>query len=50
VGTNDAGRWNMRRFKEDYKALGVQVKNSGAQVIFSAVLLAGERGKLGRDI
>ena len=31
----------MGRIKDDYKALGVQVKNTGVQVIFSSVLPVG---------
>lgn len=43
VGTNSAGRQNVRRIKEDYKALGGQLKNTGAQVIFSSILPVGRR-------
>ncbi|GAB0204056.1 hypothetical protein GRJ2_002871200 [Grus japonensis] len=35
---NDTASRNLGRIKEDYKALGVQVKNIGAQVIFSSIL------------
>ena len=38
VGTSDTASRNPRRIKEDYKALGVQVKSIGAQVIFSSIL------------
>ena len=38
VGMNDTTSWNLGRIKEDYKALGVQVKSIGAQVIFSSIL------------
>lgn len=34
VGINDARRQNMGRIKEDFKALGTQVKNMGAQFIY----------------
>ena len=45
VGTNDAGRWNVRRIKEYYKALGARVKNIRAQVIFSSILPVGGKKK-----
>ena len=38
VGTNDTASRNLGRIKEDYKALGVQAKSIGAQVIFSSIL------------
>lgn len=38
VGMTDTGNWNTVRFKEHYKAPGVQVKNTGARVVFSSVL------------
>ncbi|GAB0210389.1 hypothetical protein GRJ2_003504700 [Grus japonensis] len=44
VGTNDAASQNLGRIKEDYKALGVQVKNIGAQAIFSSILPVGGKG------
>lgn len=34
VGMNDAASWNLGRIKEDCKALRVQAKSIGAQVIF----------------
>jgi len=36
---------NMGRIKQDNKALAVQVKNTGAQVIFSSVLPVGGKRK-----
>jgi len=45
VGTNDAGRWNVRRIKEYYKALGARVKNIRAQVISSSILPVGGKKK-----
>jgi len=44
VGTNDTTSWNLGRIKKEFKALGVQVKSIGAQVIFSSILPAGRRG------
>ena len=44
VGMNDAASWNLGRIKEDYKALGVQVENVGAQVILSSILPVGGKG------
>ena len=41
VGTSDTASRNPRRIKEDYKALGVQVKSIGAQVIFCPILPVG---------
>ena len=38
VGMNDTASQNLGSIKEDYKALGVQVKSIGAQVIFSCIL------------
>ncbi|GAB0204077.1 mitochondrial enolase superfamily member 1 [Grus japonensis] len=43
MGMNDTASWNLGRIKEDYKVLEVQVKNIGAQVIFSSILAV--RGK-----
>jgi len=42
---NDTGSQNVDRIKEDYKAPGVPVKKSGAQIIFYSVLPAGEKGE-----
>jgi len=39
---HDTGSWNMGRIKENYKALGAQVKNT-AQIIFSSELPVGGR-------
>jgi len=39
----------MGRIKEEYKALGVQVNNTGSQAIFSSVLSVG-RGKPEIDV
>lgn len=44
VGMNDTASQNLGRSKENYKALGVQVKNLGDQVIFSSILPVGEKG------
>jgi len=44
VSTNDRASQNLGRIKEDYKALEVQVKSIGAQVIFSSILPAGGKG------
>lgn len=41
---NDTGSQNVDRIK-DYKAPGVPVKKSGAQIIFYSVLPAGEKGE-----
>ena len=43
VDTNDTARGNLGRIKEDFKALGMQAKSIGAQVIFS-ILPAGRMG------
>lgn len=40
----------MDRIKQDYKALGVQVNSTGAQVIFPSVLLLGGKKKEEIDI
>lgn len=37
AGTNDMACQNLVKIKEDYKALGMQVKNIGVQVIFSVI-------------
>lgn len=44
VGMNDTTRQNLGRIKEDYKALGMQVKNIGAQIILSSILPVREKG------
>lgn len=44
VRTHDTASQNLGRIKEDYKDLAVQVKNSGAQVIFSSILPVGGNG------
>lgn len=44
VGTHDTVSQNLGSIKEDYKVLAVQVKNSGAQVIFSSILPVGGNG------
>lgn len=41
VDMNDSGSWNTGRIREDYKALGAQVKNTGAQIIIFLILPAG---------
>lgn len=38
VGTNVTTRWNLGRINENYKALRVQAKSNGAQVILSSIL------------
>ena len=38
VGMNDTAIWNLGRIRQDYKALVVQAKSIGAQVIFSSIL------------
>jgi len=43
VGTNDTASRNVGRIKEDFKALGVKGKSSGAQVLFSSTLPVGGR-------
>ena len=43
VGTNDAASQSLGRTREDSKALGKQVKNIGAQLIFSSILPVGEK-------
>lgn len=44
-GTWSESNSNMDRIKQDYKALGVQVNSTGAQVIFPSVLLLGGKKK-----
>lgn len=41
VGMNDSRSWNTSRIKEDYKALGAQVKNTGAQITLFLILPVG---------
>uniref|UniRef100_A0A8C3IF96 SGNH hydrolase-type esterase domain-containing protein n=1 Tax=Chrysemys picta bellii TaxID=8478 RepID=A0A8C3IF96_CHRPI len=48
VGTNDIARCDTERIKSDYRALGVRVKEFGAQVVFSSILPVKSRG-LGRN-
>ena len=38
VSTRDTAVSNLKNIKKDYKELGTAVKNSGVQVVFSAVL------------
>ena len=40
VGSDDLGRTSLRTLKKDFRALGRQVKGSGAQVVFSSILPA----------
>ncbi|XP_075777593.1 uncharacterized protein LOC142827220 [Pelodiscus sinensis] len=44
VGTNDTARCDTERIKCDYRALGVRVKEFGAQVVFSSILPVKGRG------
>ena len=37
VGMNDTESCNLGKIKEDFRALGKQVKNIGTQVIFSSI-------------
>ena len=37
VGSDDLGRTSLRTLKKDFRALGRQVKSSGAQVVFSSI-------------
>ena len=37
VGSDDLGRTSLRTLKKDFRALGRQVKGSGAQVAFSSI-------------
>nr|XP_014432603.1 uncharacterized protein LOC106732511 [Pelodiscus sinensis] len=48
VGTNDIARYDPEQIKSDYRALGVRVKEFGAQVVFSSVLPVKIRGR-GKD-
>ncbi|KAM7138764.1 uncharacterized protein RBU57_016504 [Macrochelys suwanniensis] len=48
VGTNDTARCDTEQIKSDYRALGVRVKDFGAQVVFSSILPVKGRGT-GRD-
>lgn len=50
VGMNDTASWNIGRIKEYYKAMGVQVKNTGAQVTFSILPVGGKRAARNRHI
>ena len=43
AGTNVTASRNLGRIKEDYKALGVQVKSVGVQDIFSSILQLEEK-------
>ena len=47
-GTNDTAHCSVEHMKRDYVALGKRVKDLGAQVVFSSVLLVNGRG-LGRE-
>ena len=44
VGTNDTASNTVARIKEDYEALGRQLKTLGAQVVFSSILPVTGRG------
>ncbi|XP_075757100.1 uncharacterized protein LOC142818831 isoform X1 [Pelodiscus sinensis] len=44
VGTNDTARCDTERIKCGYRALGVRVKEFGAQVVFSSILPVKGRG------
>ena len=44
VGTSDTARSSLRNIKKDYRALGAVVRDSGAQVVFSSVLLVKGKG------
>ena len=44
VGTSDTARSSLRSTKEDYRALGAVVRDSGVQVVFSSILLFKGKG------
>jgi len=44
MGTSDTARSSLRSIKKDYRALGVVVRDSGAQVVFSSILLVKGKG------
>lgn len=44
MGTSGTARSSLRSIKEYYRALGAAVKDSGAQVVFSSVLLVKGKG------
>lgn len=44
LGTNDMVKQNLGRINQNFRALGTQVKGTGAQVIFSFVLPLRSRG------
>lgn len=45
IGTSDTAVSNLKNIKRNCKELGVAVKNSGAQVVFSSVFLVREMGR-----
>jgi len=47
---NDTRSWKVGKIKEGYKALGAQVKNTSAHVIFSSVCQLEESGKPEIDV
>ena len=44
VVTSEAARSSLRSIKRDYRALGAAVRDSGAQVVSSSVLLVKGKG------
>jgi len=44
MGTNDTARSSLRSINKDYRALGATLRDSGAQVVFSSVLLVKGKG------
>ena len=45
VGTNDTVKQDLGKIKQDFRALGAQVKRTRAHVIFSSVLPVRDRGE-----
>lgn len=43
VGMNDITNWSLGKLKDRHKALGVQAWSTGAQVMFSFILLVREK-------
>ena len=43
VGTNDRARSSLRSIRKDYRALGVVVRDSGAEVVFFPSILPVKR-------
>lgn len=37
VGSNETGRTSLKTMRKDFRALGQQVKGSGAQTVFSSI-------------